>query len=215
MEIENPNTNRDKEMLKNKGMEYRSAWFKVHFYLKQLEFEKKKYENEESVSWKVLLGPDFRFPLILSLILIALQQLSGIDAVIFYAAKMFQGKDKRISAELGRYLAILWALIKFSTASVASGIVDKTGRRPLFLFGSAAISFTLIILAYLSFLEYYYWKAVFLYIFIIAYSLSFGPIVWIFVPETLPDKGVTLVLFNHWIFSFLIVQSYPYLLKVN
>lgn len=185
----------------------------IPLYLNQFEKERKRHQEYISFGLKDLLSHNYRRMFLLCFLLSTLKQLSGIDAVIYYTAKMFQGSERNISIIIGRYLAVLWAFVRMCTAFFTTTFIDKFGRRPLFLFGTLALSISLLFLSIFTYSANYYTKSVFLYTFIISYSLSFGPLIWIYAPEILPAKGLIVIMGNNWVFAFTIVFTYPYLVK--
>jgi len=93
-----------------------------------------------------LLKPSLRFILIVGLVIGVLQQITGINAVYFYATSIF--KQTGIGTEGAFGSGVLMSLISVIFTFVAIFLIDKVGRRPLLLVGIAGISISLLLCAY-------------------------------------------------------------------
>ena len=98
------------------------------------------------VSLLSLLNPSLRFILLVGLVIGVLQQITGINAVYFYATSIFKqigiGTDAAFSS--GVLLSFITVLFTF----VAIFLIDRMGRRPLLLIGIAGVSISLLLCAY-------------------------------------------------------------------
>jgi MFS family permease len=103
-------------------------------------------KNKERLKIKDLLKPSLRFILVVGLIVGVLQQITGINAVYFYATSIFEqtgiGTDASFSS------GVLLSSISVIFTFVAIYLIDKIGRRPLLLFGTAGIAISLLLCAY-------------------------------------------------------------------
>ena len=103
-------------------------------------------KNKESLKLIDLLKPSLRFILGVGLVVGVLQQITGINAVYFYATSIFEqtgiGTDAAFSS--GVLLSSTSVIFTF----VAIYLIDRMGRRPLLLLGTAGIAFSLLLCAY-------------------------------------------------------------------
>jgi SP family arabinose:H+ symporter-like MFS transporter len=103
-------------------------------------------KNKSSVKIKDLLKPSLRFIIVVGLIIAVLQQITGINAVYFYATSIFEqtgiGTDAAFSS------GVLLSSISVVFTFVAIYLIDKMGRRPLLLIGTAGIAISLLVCAY-------------------------------------------------------------------
>jgi len=98
------------------------------------------------VSLKSLLKPSLRFILLVGLVIGVLQQITGINAVYFYATSIF--KQTGIGTDAAFSSGVLLSFITVLFTFVAIFLIDRMGRRPLLLIGVAGISISLLLCAY-------------------------------------------------------------------
>ncbi|MBT8190783.1 MAG: MFS transporter, partial [Bacteroidia bacterium] len=100
----------------------------------------------EGVSIKDLLKPALRYIMIVGLVIGVLQQISGINAIYFYATSIF--KQTGIGTDASFASGILLSTITVIFTIVAIVLIDKMGRRPLLLVGISGIAVSLFLCAY-------------------------------------------------------------------
>ncbi|GAA4891756.1 hypothetical protein GCM10023311_15210 [Flaviramulus aquimarinus] len=103
-------------------------------------------KSEDKVKLKDLFKPALRFVLIVGLIVGVLQQITGINAVYFYATSIF--KQTGIGTDAAFASGILLSSITVIFTFVAMYLIDRMGRRPLLLIGTAGIAISLLLCAY-------------------------------------------------------------------
>lgn len=164
------------------------------------------------------------FPLMVGIGLLILQQLGGINGVIFYSSNIF------LSAGISSSNAATFAVgaIQVVATAVSTWLVDKTGRRVLLIISSAGMAVSLLIVAASFYLKGYVSEDSTLYgilgivsvvgvvFMIISFSLGMGPIPWLIMSEILPIKikglaGSTATLAN-WLCSWIITVTAPLLM---
>lgn len=107
----------------------------------------------------------------------------------------------------------IFGLVKFLTSTLSAFIVDEIGRRSLFISGTIGIILSLLAIYISNLYHLDLFRSILFYVYIATFEFSMGPITWIVVPETLPERGITLALLSHWFFSFILVLSFPYLVN--
>ncbi|KAL0432415.1 UNVERIFIED_CONTAM: Sugar transporter ERD6-like 6 [Sesamum latifolium] len=163
-------------------------------------------------------------PLMIGIGLLVLQQLSGINGVIFYSNNIFESAG--ISSSNAATVGV--GTIQVIATAVATWLVDRTGRRILLIVSSAGMSVSLLVVAVAFFLKGFVSAGSTLHgilgivsvvgvlCMIISFSLGMGPIPWLIMSEILPIKikglaGSVATLFN-WSFSWAITMTAPLLL---
>lgn len=111
-----------------------------------INLEKSNEQSNDKVKLKDLFKPALRFVLIVGLVVGVLQQITGINAVYFYATSIF--KQTGIGTDAAFASGILLSSITVIFTLIAMYLIDKTGRRPLLLIGTAGIAISLLLCAY-------------------------------------------------------------------
>ena len=114
--------------------------------IKSIEENSSADKNKTKLKVQDLLKPSLRFILFVGLIVGILQQITGINAVYFYATSIF--KQTGIGTDAAFSSGVLLSTISVIFTFVAIYLIDRMGRRPLLLIGTAGISVSLMICAY-------------------------------------------------------------------
>ena len=106
----------------------------------------KSEKNKTPVQLKDLLKPTLRFILFVGLAVGIIQQITGINAVYFYATSIF--KQTGIGTDAAFSSGVLLSTISVVFTFVAMYLIDRMGRRPLLLLGTAGVAISLLLCAY-------------------------------------------------------------------
>ena len=152
-------------------------------------------EDDTGAGWRALLARSVRGALVIAVGLALVQQLTGINTVIYYAPRIFQ------AAGLGSSSAAIWASVTVSIVNVgatfiAIRFVDRVGRKPLLLAGVSGMVVALGALALLfatkghdgGFSVHDALTIGALWVYVIFFAFSLGPIVWIMIAEVFPQS---------------------------
>ncbi|XP_012271535.1 facilitated trehalose transporter Tret1 [Orussus abietinus] len=152
--------------------------------------------------------------------LMLFQQLSGVNAIIFYAGDIFQKAEGTDDPEVADRSAIIVGVMQVVAVFVSTLIVDRLGRRLLLLVSSVAMCLATLVLGvyfYLSSsgqnIDNIRWlPLVSVCGFIILFSLGFGPIPWMMMGELFASNikgiaGSSACLFN-WLIAFIVTKFY-------
>ncbi|NER15784.1 sugar porter family MFS transporter [Spongiivirga citrea] len=138
--------------LRNKFEEAKLVLSKVHgeerglVEINSIEENIEADKTKAKVAIKDLFKPALRFILIVGLVVGVLQQITGINAVYFYATSIF--KQTGIGTDAAFSSGVLLSTISVIFTFVAMYLIDKMGRRPLLLIGTAGIALSLLLCAY-------------------------------------------------------------------
>lgn len=202
---------------KGKDMVARNVLVRVNGdHASEIENEIKSTLKEEKGSLKELFGKRYKMALIIGIVLALFSQITGINAVIYFAPEIFKSIGIGIESALSQ--TILIGVINTIFTFVALGLIDKAGRRKLLLVGVSGMVICLLGTGLCFYFEIFKgpWLLLFILGFIASFASSLGPIPWVIISEIFPTKtrGVamsfcTLVL---WVGVILITQLTPVLL---
>lgn len=154
-----------------------------------------------------------KFPVFLAIIFAVFNQVSGINAIIYYAPRIFEMTGLKEDASLLSTVGI--GAVNLIFTLIAINFIDKMGRKKLMLIGSFGLIATLGLVAYTFYTENFGGIAitVYLLVYIAFFAFSQGAVIWVFISEIFPNhvraKGQTLGSFTHWIMAALIAFSFP------
>ncbi|XP_011861733.1 PREDICTED: facilitated trehalose transporter Tret1-like isoform X2 [Vollenhovia emeryi] len=175
-------------------------------------------EREDSPSTlSELLKSKHLVPLFISLGLMLFQQMSGINAVIFYTVQIFQDAGSTIDENLS---TIIIGIVNFISTFVAAAVIDKLGRKMLLYISAILMAVTLFSLGgffYVKSLDvdvtaYGWLPLASLIIYVIGFSLGFGPIPWLMMGEILPAKirgsAASIATSFNWMCTFIVTKTF-------
>ncbi len=171
-------------------------------------------EEQGTIENDPLFSVQHKFPVMLAVLFAVFNQVSGINAIIYYAPRIFEMTGLGASTSLLSTAGI--GLINFLFTLLAMNFIDRFGRRTLMLIGSFGLIATLGLVTY-SFYSGQRGMAVpvCLFIYIAFFAFSQGAVIWVFISEIFPTqiraKGQTLGSTTHWFMAALIAFSFPYL----
>jgi sugar porter (SP) family MFS transporter len=177
--------------------------------------------TEEPGGWRDLLQPVAKAALFVGVGLAILQQVSGINTVIYYAPTIIQftGVDSSGAAILA---AVGVGVVNVAVTLLAIRLLDRAGRRPLLLGGSLVMGLSLTALA-LVFLEgagstvdsVIAVGALMLYV--AAFAISLGPIFWLLNAELydtrVRSKAAAVGTMANWTFNFIVSLTFLLLIQ--
>jgi len=177
-----------------------------------------KAELDQPVGYGALLEPAVRPALIVGVGLFFLQQLSGINAVIYYAPDIFAhaGFD---SGKTQIFATIGVGVVNVVTTVLAMFLIDRLGRRPLLVIGFLGAAITMLVIA----LGVVFPNAVpswliiaMLLLYIASFAVAIGPLPHLLMSEIFPLRvrgpGMSMASLSNWGFNFLVVFAFPLML---
>ena len=179
--------------------------------------EIRKSITGSSVSFRMLFDPKIRKVLWVGIWLAVFVQLSGINTIIDYAPKIFATAGWKLDA--GLFATFGLGLVNFVSTWVSILIVDRFGRRPLYIIGSAGMTVALLGLTIAGMTGHFSGLPILLLIilFLIFFSACVGPVFWTYMSEIFPNRirgtAMSVPVFTQWVFNALIVLVFPAMLK--
>lgn len=156
----------------------------------------------------------YRKPLVLAFLMAFFNQLSGINAFLYYSSRIFQ------EAGLGESTALLSSIgigvVNLIFTLLGVFLIDRLGRKILMYIGSVGyiISLSLVAMAF-----FFNWEGIavpaFLFLFIAAHAIGQGAVIWVFISEIFPNhlraSGQSFGSTTHWVLAAIIPSLIPFL----
>ena len=157
-------------------------------------------------------------PILLAVAIAMFNQLSGINAVIYYTMHIFKMAGYDSVDALWQSVIIGFTNLVFTMAAMT--VIDRFGRRKLMLVGSVGYILSLLAAAY-AFYSGTGGKLLLgaLVVFIASHAFGQGAVIWVFISEIFPNRvrarGQALGSFTHWIMAALISWTFPLIADVS
>ena len=170
--------------------------------------------EEKGASWRDLLQPVVKAALVVGIGLAVLQQITGINTVIYYAPTIIQ--QAGIGSDSSAILASLGVgVINVLMTVVALRLLDRAGRRTMLFIGVSGMSLSLFLLG-AAFLGSGTFTSVIaivsLMLFVSSFAISLGPIFWLLNAEIYPlnvrSKAASAGTMTNWFFNFLVSLTF-------
>ena len=220
-----------------KGREEEAKIILIQIHGKEIA-EKEFVEIQESIhkndkSEKASIFNKSLFPIIIiGTVLSALQQFTGINAVLYYGADIFEqalgfGKEDILLQQ------ILLATVNLVFTFIAMYTVDKLGRKPLLMIGGFGMLIGFLVMGFTLYLSDYsnisaaglptisqtegIISLIGVLIFIASFAMSMGPVVWVILSEIFPNKirsvAMSIAVAAQWLANYFIAQTFPIIVE--
>jgi SP family arabinose:H+ symporter-like MFS transporter len=153
-------------------------------------------------------------PLLIAVLIMALSQLCGINAVIYYSTKIFAaaGAGKNAAFTSSVWMGLINLLFTF----VAIALVDRAGRRPLLLVGTAVQTLALGLVGWMFHTQRNGLPLLLgVVVYTAAFAMAMGPISWLLCSEIFPNKirgrAMSMATFVIWSSCYIVAQTFPML----
>jgi len=179
----------------------------------QREFESiKDAIAHESGSLGQLFRPGMRIVLVIGIVLAVLQQVTGINVFLYFGAEIFKKMGSGTNAALLKEVIV--GAVNMTFTVIAIWMVDRLGRKPLMLIGSAGMGICLAAMGFAGYLQHTtgMWLLVFILGYIACFALSVGPVTWVILSEIFPTRirgramGVATVFL--WLSNYIVTQTF-------
>ena len=152
-----------------------------------------------------------RVPIVLAILIAFFNQLSGINAVLYFAPRIFEmtglGQEAALLQSVG--IGITNLIFTF----VGLWLIDRVGRRTLLYVGSVGYIVSLGLTAWAFFTQHYGIVPACIFAFIASHAIGQGTVIWVFISEIFPNRhraeGQALGSFTHWVFAALLTSFFP------
>jgi len=222
-------------MTKGKEQEAKIVLERIHGeQLAQIEFaEIKKAISSEGTTKKTSIFSKPLLPIIIiGTVLSVLQQFTGINAVLYYGADIFE-QALGFGQEDVLLQQILLASVNLVFTFIAMFTVDRLGRKPLLMIGGFGMLIGFLMMGFtLYFSDYSQLNSaglptissaegiiclIGILIFIGAFAMSMGPVVWVILSEIFPNRirsvAMSIAVAGQWLANYFVSQSFPMIVE--
>lgn len=155
----------------------------------------------------------WRVPVLLAFLVAFFNQLSGINAILYFAPRIFELTGLGAKAALLQSVGIGVTNLIFTF--VGLWLIDRLGRRTLLTIGSFGYIVSLGLCAWAFFTEQFAIVPTCIFAFIAAHAVGQGAVIWVLISEIFPDRhrasGQSLGSFTHWLFAALLTTAFPWM----
>jgi len=150
-------------------------------------------------------------PILLAFLVAFFNQLSGINAILYFAPRIFEmtGLGERAAMLQSVGIGVTNLIFTF----VGLWLIDKLGRRTLLYIGSFGYLISLGLTAWAFFTQHFAIVPICIFAFIAAHAVGQGTVIWVLISEIFPNRhraeGQALGSFTHWIFAALLTTIFP------
>jgi sugar porter (SP) family MFS transporter len=172
---------------------------------------------QETGSLGQLIEPGMRRPLLVALTLAVLQQITGINVVLYYCPEIFKTAGVTATQALNDTVAV--GAVNMLFTLVAIWMVDKLGRKPLLLVGAAGMGVALALLGGAFATEQVggSWVLICTLGYVAAFAMAMGPVVWVIMAEIFPTRirgrAMSIATVCLWTVCYAVSQTFPWMLE--
>ena len=156
-----------------------------------------------------------KMPILLAFLIAFFNQLSGINAVLYFAPRIFKMTGLGAQAALLQSVGIGVTNLIFTF--VGLWLIDRVGRRTLLYIGSVGYIVSLGLCSWAFYTEHFNIVPPCIFAFIAAHAVGQGAVVWVYISEIFPNQyrapGMALGCFTHWIFAALLTTFFPLMVE--
>ncbi|HNR30250.1 MAG TPA: sugar porter family MFS transporter [Candidatus Hydrogenedentes bacterium] len=164
-----------------------------------------------------LLRPGMRMAMFVGITLAVLQQVTGINVVLYYAPEIFKSVGR--AADTAIYETVIVGVVNVLFTLVAIWVVDRVGRKRLLLVASAGMGASLAALGLAYQLDRFEGLLVLLLVlaYVASFAVAMGPVVWVVLSEIFPTRvrgtAMSVATVCLWIACYGVSQTFPWLLE--
>jgi MFS transporter, SP family, galactose:H+ symporter len=177
------------------------------------EIEESTTHHSAGGEWRAFLAPLVWPTTAFAMLVFVLQQVSGINAVIYYAPRILESSG--FSGVIEQLLGTVGiGIVNVLMTVVAMAVVDRLGRRKLLILGFIGTTIGLVLIAWAQHAKGPpVWALVGLFGYIAVFAVSLGPLPWLYMSELFPlqlrSRGMALASVANWSCNFIVVFVFP------
>ena len=172
-------------------------------------------EKNQKVGFKEFISGKFNVPIVLAVLIAFFNQLSGINAIIYYSPRIFADTGMAESSALLSSVGV--GVVNLIATLLGMFLIDKMGRKFLMYVCSFGYIITLGLISaafYTGIGEGTLLVPLLIFAFIASHAVGQGAVIWVFISEIFPNSvrsyGNSLGSGTHWVFAAIIAATFPY-----
>ena len=173
-------------------------------------------EKNEKIGFKEFFSGKFNVPIVLAVLIAFFNQLSGINAIIYYSPRIFADTGMAESSALLSSVGV--GVVNLIATLLGMFLIDKMGRKFLMYICSFGYIITLGLISvafYTGIGQGTFLIPALIFAFIASHAVGQGAVIWVFISEIFPNSvrsyGNSLGSGTHWVFAALIAGTFPYI----
>jgi SP family arabinose:H+ symporter-like MFS transporter len=169
---------------------------------------------ERGAKQEPLFSGRYNRPIFLAISIGLFNQLSGINAILYYSNFIFASAGFSSSSAALQTVGV--GLVNLLATFLGMSLIDKVGRKTLLLIGALGMTVALSGVAWIFYTQTHQALLVWLLVlFIIFFAISQGSVIWVYIAEIFPSrvrsKGQSVGSSSHWITNALIAGAFPFI----
>jgi SP family arabinose:H+ symporter-like MFS transporter len=174
--------------------------------------------HKEPQTWRALMRPGVRRALLVSAGLAILIHVSGINTIVDYAPAIFQSAGWRVDGALASTFIV--GLTEFLFTIISFWVIDRYGRKPLYIVGSLGMALSLLMLTATVMAGRFHGALVLALIltYLAFFASCIGPVFWTLIPEIFPNDvrgmAMTVPVLIQWVANAIVVLLFPFAFHV-
>ena len=173
----------------------------------------------DSIKGEKLFQKKFRKPIIIAFLIATFNQLSGINAILYYAPRLLE--QSGVFSDGAMLQSIIIGLTNLTFTMLGMFLIDRVGRKKLIFIGGIGMVICQAMVARGFFLEVFtgYYMMIFLMGYIAFFAISLGATIWVVIAEVFPtsvrSSGQVLGSMTHWVWSAALTWLFPFCLSIG
>jgi MFS transporter, SP family, arabinose:H+ symporter len=169
-------------------------------------------ENKQS-SFANLFLKKYRNVLLIGIFIAVFQQVTGINAILYYAPVIF--KETGLNTDDSLLQTIVIGVVNLLSTFIAIGLVDKVGRKKFLLIGSLLMGLSLVTVSICFYFQYFknYVVLISLLTYVASFGCTLGAVTWVYLSEIFPNSirglAMSAATFALWVADFIVTYTFP------
>jgi MFS transporter, SP family, arabinose:H+ symporter len=177
------------------------------------EIKNASQSNGNEIQTESFFSKKFQTPILLAFLFAFFNQLSGINAIIYFAPDVFKMTGLEQSGALLSTAGI--GVVNLIFTILGWFLIDRLGRKTLMYIGSIGYIISLALIAYAFYTNGHSLTTIYIFAFIASHAVGQGAVIWVFISEIFPNSvrasGMAWGSLTHWVFAALLTNVFPIL----